>query len=214
VEEEAADFGGQGLDAPPLAHEGPRGDAVEHAEEEIGGRQELLVAPPGGVQRAEDLEPPQQVALALLGGRHPVGIGQHFHVAVDDLEGGAVVERELEVGADEREKPGFRCHRLGESGVQLAEQRVQGLVDDQEQELVLGPDVVIEAGERELCGARDLANGSLVIPLAGNHLKRRLGDRRIAMRDTHRTLHRSVDLLPVSLGVRRGADNPSHASFS
>src|SRR3990167_4084777 len=103
VEEEGADLGRERARVVAGAHERPGRDAVRHAEEEIGRRQELVAGPPVRVELAQDPEPALDVVAALGRDLRAARLGQELPVAVDDLERLAVAEAEVEVRLDQGE---------------------------------------------------------------------------------------------------------------
>src|SRR3989304_4270414 len=118
VEEKRPHLGRERPGVVRRAQEGAGRDAVEHAEEEIGRRQQLVARAAVGVELAQDRQAPREIRLPL--GRDLVAPRprDELPVAVDDLERGGVAEAKAEVGADQREASQPPVAPLGEGSIE------------------------------------------------------------------------------------------------
>ena len=86
MEEERAHLGREVARVVDGAQERPGGDAVQHAEQQVGGREQLGIRPPVAIELAQHGQPALQVGLALGRDLGASRLRQQLVVAVDDAE--------------------------------------------------------------------------------------------------------------------------------
>src|SRR3989338_8785698 len=197
VQEQGADLARERPRIVPGAQEGAGGDAVQHAEQQVRRREEFVARAPARVELAQDREPAPEVLAPLGGDLGASGLLEQLPVPVDDLEVCGAAEAEVEVRLDQRQELHLGRPRLGERVVEGCDQCVESPIEHQEEQLILAADVVVEPGERQTSGSRDLPNRRMGIPAPGDAGACGLDDAPVAVFDRH------PNLLPNDRSVGR-----------
>src|SRR5690606_13856615 len=128
--------------------------------------------------RSQDRHAQVRVLLLLRLDPPAVLASQRVRLVREHLHLSHVVHEEPDVVLHEQAKPPVRVGLAAEEPLHVFQHRAEAVVLDQEQQLLLAPDVVVEPRETDAGCAADVADARLVIPLLGEDRGRRAQDRR------------------------------------